>query len=88
MQFESRLPLSEHEHQGSGRAKFEDVEKSVQMFRSFDDADRADDEFYADLAPEERVDLLLELVERQRSALGETASRFERVHRIVELSRR
>jgi WSTF, HB1, Itc1p, MBD9 motif 1 len=43
-------------------------------------------QFYADLTPEERLDILLELVERHRSALGEAASRFERVHCIVELS--
>ena len=58
------------------------------MFRSFDDADEADDEFYADLTPNERLDILLELVERHRSALGEAASRLERVHRIVELAQR
>jgi hypothetical protein len=51
-----------------------------------EDAEQADDEFYASLTPEERLDILLELVERHRSGLGEAASRFERVHRIVELS--
>lgn len=58
------------------------------MFRSFDDADQADDEFYAELTPNERLDILLELVERHRSALGKAASRLERVHRIVELTQR
>jgi hypothetical protein len=58
------------------------------VFHSFEDADRADDQFYADLTPEERLDVLLELVERYRSTLGETANRLERVHSIVELSRR
>ena len=56
------------------------------MFRNFEDADEADDQFYADLTPEERLDMLLELVERHRSALGEAASRLERVYRVVELS--
>ena len=64
------------------------VDRTVQVFRSFDDAERADDQFYADLTPEERLDMLLELVERQRSALGEAAERFERVHSLTELSRR
>jgi hypothetical protein len=63
------------------------MDRVVQTFRSFEDADRADDQFYAELTPEERLDILLELVERHRSALGEAADRFERVHRIVELSR-
>ena len=58
----------------------------VQIFRSFEDADEADDQFYSGLAPEERLDILLELVDRHRSALGEAARRFERVCRIVELS--
>jgi len=64
------------------------MERVVQMFSSFEEADAADDQFYADLTPEERLDILLELVERQRSTLGEAASRLERVHRIAELSSR
>lgn len=62
------------------------MERVVQIFRSFEEADQADDQFYAELAPEERLAMLLELVERQRSALGEAAARFERVHQVVELS--
>jgi hypothetical protein len=41
----------------------------------------------ADLKPEERLDMLLEVIERRRSELGESGSRLERVVRIVELSR-
>jgi hypothetical protein len=62
------------------------MERVARVFGSFADADLADDAFYADLTPEARLDLLLELIERERSALGQTAERFERVHRIVELS--
>lgn len=62
------------------------VHHVIQTFGNFHDADEADDQFYADLTPEARLDMLLELVERHGSALGEAASRFERVHRIVELS--
>ena len=58
------------------------------MFHSFDEADKAEDEFYAELTPKERLDILLELVERHRSALGKAANRLERVHRIVELAQR
>ena len=67
--------------------KFRSMERIGQIFRSFEDAEVADDRFYAALRPQERLDILLELVERHRSGLGETASRFERVHRIVELPR-
>jgi hypothetical protein len=63
------------------------VDRTGKVFRSFEDADEADHQFYADLKPEERLDMLLELIERHRSDCGEAASRFERVHRIVELSR-
>jgi WSTF/HB1/Itc1p/MBD9 motif protein len=65
------------------RSSFVDL---VQVFGSFEDAQTADDQFYADLTPEERLDILLELIERHRSALGETSTRFERVHRIAEIA--
>jgi hypothetical protein len=63
------------------------MDRVAQVFDSFEEAERADDEYYASLTPEERVDILLEMIERYRSSLGEAAERFERVHRIVELSR-
>jgi hypothetical protein len=61
------------------------VERVARVFSTFADADEADDEFYATLTPEARLGILLELIERERSALGQVAERFERVHRIVEL---
>lgn len=73
---------------GIRRDKVSAVERVVRVFDSFDDADEADDQFYASLTPEERLDILLELVERHRSALGEAACRFEKVHRVIELSQR
>lgn len=74
--------------EGAGHVTVARVDRVVQVFRSFEDADRADDQFYAELTPQERLDMLLELVERHRSALGEAAGRFERVHCVTELSRR
>ena len=62
------------------------MKRVAQVFHSFEEADRADEAYYASLSPLERLDILLELIERHRSSLGETAKRFERVHRIVELS--
>ena len=64
------------------------MNRGIRIFRSFEAAEDADDQFYAQLTPEERLDLLLELTERERSTLGEAAERFERVHHIVELSQR
>jgi hypothetical protein len=64
------------------------VDRVAHVFGSFEDADQADDQFYAALTPEDRIEMLLELIERHRSALGEAAHRFERVHQFVELSQR
>ena len=67
----------------TGRA----MDKVLQVFHSFDDADHADEAYYADLTPQERVDILLDLVASYRESLGEAAARFERVYRVIELSK-
>jgi len=63
------------------------MERVAQIFRSFKDADRADEDYYASLSPQQRLDIQLALIERYRSSLGETAKRFERVHRVIERSK-
>jgi hypothetical protein len=62
------------------------VDRVAKVLKGFEQADEADDEFYAHITPQERLDILLELIERYRSDLGEAASRLERVHRVTELS--
>jgi len=62
------------------------VERVAQLYDSFADADLADDDFYAALTPAERIDILLGIIERYRSSLGEAAERFERVCRVAELT--
>ena len=62
------------------------MEKLLKVFNSFEEAEQADDAYYASLTPHQRVDLLLDLIAAHRVSLGETASRFERVYRVVELS--
>ena len=62
------------------------MEKVLKVFNSFEEADQADAEYYASLTPEQRVDVLLDLIAAHRESLGETAARFERVYRVVELS--
>jgi hypothetical protein len=63
------------------------MKRAAQIFYSFEDAERADAEHYASLSPQQRLDLLLDLIARYRRSLGKTAKRFKRVHRIVKLSR-
>ncbi len=62
------------------------MDRSVRIAHGFDEADRADEEFYASVTPQQRVDLLLEMIAAYTESLGEAAQGFERVHRIVELS--
>ena len=63
-----------------------DVERVAQVFSRLADADSADEECYASLSADERVDILLDLVEAYRDSLGPTAERFERVCRVTDLS--
>jgi hypothetical protein len=63
------------------------MEKVLKVFSSFEEAERADDEYYASLAPQQRVDLLLDLIATYRESLGEAGQKFERVYRVVELSK-
>jgi hypothetical protein len=63
------------------------MERVVRVFTTFEDAERADEAYYASLTPQQRIEILLELVARHRESLGESPSRFERVHRVTELSK-
>ena len=63
------------------------VERVIRKFDSFKEAERADADHYAALTPQERVNVLLYLVESYRQSLGETSERLERVYRVVELSK-
>jgi len=63
------------------------MEKVLKVFSSFEEAERADEEYYASLSPQQRVDLLLDLIAAYRESLGEAGQKFERVYRVVELSK-
>ena len=58
------------------------MEKVAQKFTSFDEAQKADADFYGQLSGEERLQLLLELLDHDPD------QRLERVSRITELQRR
>lgn len=63
-----------------------EMKRDLQVFDSHADAERADTLYYASLTPQERVDLLLDLIAAHREAMGEASERFERVCRVTELS--
>lgn len=62
------------------------MDPSIRYFKSFAEAEEHEHAEYAALSPDERLDILLELIARYRESLGEAAEGFERVHRVVELS--
>jgi hypothetical protein len=61
------------------------MERVVRIFKQFEDADRADYAYFANLSPDDRVAMLLDIIENHRRRLGESAERFERACRIVAL---
>ena len=66
---------------------FPAMENVAQVWSGFEEAERAEEEYYASLTPQERLDIQLDLIAAYRESLGEAAQRFERVHRVTELSR-
>jgi hypothetical protein len=59
------------------------MERTLRVFRSFEESDKADREYYKSLSPQQRLDLLLELIQQRQG--DEAAKGFERVCRIVKL---
>ena len=58
-------------------------EEQVRVFNSFKDADDADRAFYRSLTPEQRLDILLQLI-----AQHGPVKRLERVYKIVKFEQR
>ena len=63
------------------------MERVIRRFKTFEDAERADEEYYASLTPAERVDILLGLIEQYEHSRGTASQRFERVYRVTQLTR-
>ncbi|HTA29047.1 MAG TPA: hypothetical protein VK731_01105 [Candidatus Cybelea sp.] len=59
------------------------MEKEARVFHSFAEAGQAEDKYYRSLTPEQRLELLLDLVKAQQP--DETEQRLERVCRIIKL---
>jgi hypothetical protein len=64
------------------------MERTVAKFSTQKAAEQADREFYRSLTAQQRLDILLELIEHSRREGDAAAERFERVYRIVKLSSR
>jgi hypothetical protein len=64
------------------------VERTLEIFESFEAAGRADHAYYASLTPQERLDLVLVLSRRLWEQTDGPPSRLERVHRGVDLASR
>ncbi|MDB6038403.1 MAG: hypothetical protein JWM99_2244 [Verrucomicrobiales bacterium] len=59
------------------------MEREIRVFRSFDESERADRDYYQSLSPAQRMDILLDLINQWQ---GDEASKgFERVYRITKL---
>ena len=59
------------------------MERTFKVFRSFSESEEEDRRFYRSLTPEERMDILLDLINRWQ---GDEASKgFERVYRVAQL---
>jgi hypothetical protein len=64
------------------------MERVIRVHDSWESAARADRAYYASLTPQERLDILLELIARHQESLPDAERRLERVYRIVEFARR
>ena len=58
------------------------MEKVARKFSSYAESERADREYYRSLTPQQRVDIVLELVARTQT--DETDQGFARVYRVVK----
>jgi hypothetical protein len=61
--------------------------RELSVYPSFEAAERADDEYYAALSPQERLTILLDIIAAHLESTGEASERLERVYRVTELSR-
>ena len=62
--------------------------KKIAKFDSFAACERAERDYYRSLSSQDRLDLLLSMINRYRESLGEAGKGYTRVHRIIELPER
>ena len=62
------------------------MERRVKRYSSFDQEEKATRDYYLSLTPQERLDILFELIEESRDLTDEASQRFQRVYRVTKLS--
>lgn len=63
------------------------MDSTVRRFNSFAEADEAEADYYAQLTPAQRLEILFDLIATYRDTHGETSERLERIYRVDELER-
>lgn len=58
----------------------------LKRYTSFEAAAKADREYYASLTPEQRMQILFELIAMERGKLDDASEGMARVYRIVKLA--
>lgn len=61
------------------------MERVVHKFRSLAESDDADRDYYLSLSPEQRLDILLELIASYQDGQDEATKGFKRVCRVIKL---
>ncbi len=64
------------------------MEKVVHCYGSFAEAEEAERRAYAALSPQERLDLLVEMLSATWTDDDEATAGLQRVYRVIELGRR
>jgi hypothetical protein len=62
------------------------MDKTIQVFNSFEEAEKANKEYYRSLTPSQRIERLLMLRDQFRPYSNELTEGFKRVYRIIERS--
>ena len=63
------------------------VDWTIRRFNSLSEADEADAEYYSQLTPQQRLEILFQIIAMHRDSLDEDSQRFERVYRVTERER-
>ena len=64
------------------------MERVAFVFRSFEEAEKAEAEYYASLTPEQRIEIALQLRDLLKDLPNGSSERLERVSRITQLESR